>query len=40
LEETTAGELTDMLLECQLGVNQHSQVMHNGRWLNDIGSGR
>ena len=29
-----------MLLECQLGVNQHAQVTHNGRRLNDIGSDR
>ena len=29
-----------MLLECQLGVNQHAQVTHNGRQLNDIGPDR
>ena len=40
MEETTAGELADMLLECQLGVNQHAQVTHNGRQLNDIGPDR
>ena len=33
MEETTAGELADMLLECQLGVNQHAQVTHNSRRL-------
>jgi len=38
MEEAAAGDTSDMLTECQLGICEHTEVTHDGRRLDDVAS--
>ena len=36
MEEAAAGDTSDMLTECQLGICEHTEVTHDGRRHDDV----
>jgi len=38
MEKVAAGDASDMFTECQLGINVHTEVTHDGWRLDDVAS--
>ena len=38
MEKAAADDMSDMFTECQLGIYEHTEVMHDGCRLDDVAS--